>query len=174
MCDTSDCANAEGNETQTRPATLFMPHGGGAPLCAWLTCPAEVLPRRENPSFLSSSAKVEWLRPGMSRQELAQRCGTVQVEDHLGVDIGRVDLTDELPAPAARGQHVQARRVVTPHGDDPLDPVVAGRHHRRDGTVLGAEARAGAGVDAHPARSEEHTSELQSQFHLVCRLLLEK
>src|SRR5689334_24095212 len=25
-----------------------------------------------------------------------------------------------------------------------------------------------------PARSEEHTSEFQSQFHLVCRLLLEK
>src|SRR5689334_24131598 len=25
-----------------------------------------------------------------------------------------------------------------------------------------------------PIRSEEHTSELQSQFHLVCRLLLEK
>src|SRR5689334_24784691 len=24
------------------------------------------------------------------------------------------------------------------------------------------------------ARSEEHTSELQSQFHLVCRLLIEK
>src|SRR5689334_25066824 len=30
--------------------------------------------------------------------------------------------------------------------------------------------RAGAGA----LRSEEHTSELQSQFHLVCRLLLEK
>src|SRR5438309_6987489 len=29
------------------------------------------------------------------------------------------------------------------------------------------------GVDAN-LRSEEHTSELQSQFHLVCRLLLEK
>src|SRR5689334_23805741 len=27
---------------------------------------------------------------------------------------------------------------------------------------------------AEKARSEEHTSELQSQFHLVCRLLLEK
>src|SRR5689334_24116422 len=26
----------------------------------------------------------------------------------------------------------------------------------------------------HMPRSEEHTSELQSQFHLVCRLLLEK
>src|SRR5689334_24692143 len=29
-------------------------------------------------------------------------------------------------------------------------------------------------VGALIARSEEHTSELQSQFHLVCRLLLEK
>src|SRR2546429_3559719 len=26
----------------------------------------------------------------------------------------------------------------------------------------------------YPARSEEHTSELQSRLHLVCRLLLEK
>src|SRR6267143_2712460 len=31
-----------------------------------------------------------------------------------------------------------------------------------------------ASQDAHSGRSEEHTSELQSQFHLVCRLLLEK
>src|SRR5689334_24152241 len=28
--------------------------------------------------------------------------------------------------------------------------------------------------DGRAPRSEEHTSELQSQFHLVCRLLLEK
>src|SRR5689334_23543011 len=38
--------------------------------------------------------------------------------------------------------------------------------------------RSGAGRRRHlpvaPLRSEEHTSELQSQFHLVCRLLLEK
>src|SRR5689334_24615399 len=33
--------------------------------------------------------------------------------------------------------------------------------------ILAQIARSGA-------RSEEHTSELQSQFHLVCRLLLEK
>src|SRR5689334_24703993 len=31
-----------------------------------------------------------------------------------------------------------------------------------------------AGVSDPGTRSEEHTSELQSQFHLVCRLLLEK
>src|SRR5438309_8361855 len=30
------------------------------------------------------------------------------------------------------------------------------------------------GVMFNRTRSEEHTSELQSQFHLVCRLLLEK
>src|SRR2546429_4265204 len=28
--------------------------------------------------------------------------------------------------------------------------------------------------DSPPSRSEEHTSELQSRLHLVCRLLLEK
>src|SRR5687768_18201152 len=30
------------------------------------------------------------------------------------------------------------------------------------------------GTTAFPPRSEEHTSELQSRLHLVCRLLLEK
>src|SRR5689334_24642255 len=38
------------------------------------------------------------------------------------------------------------------------------------GAGAGGGVFAGAGV----FRSEEHTSELQSQFHLVCRLLLEK
>src|SRR5689334_24495440 len=38
-----------------------------------------------------------------------------------------------------------------------------------------AAQRRGRGTDADAdGRSEEHTSELQSQFHLVCRLLLEK
>src|SRR5437868_8427924 len=32
----------------------------------------------------------------------------------------------------------------------------------------------GAGCGSRKARSEEHTSELQSRFDLVCRLLLEK
>src|SRR5689334_24483857 len=41
-------------------------------------------------------------------------------------------------------------------------------------TMEGSEALVRAVVDAAAERSEEHTSELQSQFHLVCRLLLEK
>src|SRR5689334_23787011 len=39
--------------------------------------------------------------------------------------------------------------------------------------VLTAQAK-GLGQRQVLYRSEEHTSELQSQFHLVCRLLLEK
>src|SRR5439155_26733540 len=38
----------------------------------------------------------------------------------------------------------------------------------------GDDRRAHAGGHVHDARSEEHTSELQSRGHLVCRLLLEK
>src|SRR2546429_3669999 len=48
---------------------------------------------------------------------------------------------------------------------------------RRPATSAGAEvgcAADGNGGAAHFGRSEEHTSELQSRLHLVCRLLLEK
>src|SRR5689334_24323930 len=61
------------------------------------------------------------------------------------------------------------------------------RHHQRlrrpagaDGLAAGAAHRhlhlgvAVPPLDVLSGRSEEHTSELQSQFHLVCRLLLEK
>src|SRR5438309_2601814 len=55
----------------------------------------------------------------------------------------------------------------------------AGRHARAPRRV--AQASAGGNAARNRVRSascadrsEEHTSELQSQFHLVCRLLLEK
>src|SRR2546422_3462063 len=44
------------------------------------------------------------------------------------------------------------------------------RRQRIDHASVG---RPGGGRD-HDRRSEEHTSELQSRLHLVCRLLLEK
>src|SRR3989449_3277330 len=58
-----------------------------------------------------------------------------------------------------------------------LVPVVLAPHHTKphDGVVDLAQClvvpRMGGGIDQ---RSEEHTSELQSRLHLVCRLLLEK
>src|SRR6266481_10167260 len=73
--------------------------------------------------------------------------------DTATTEIYTLSLHDALPIcpifPAAR-------RLAAQHA-----------HHRR------ARCRRSAlpGLDL---RSEEHTSELQSQFHLVCRLLLEK
>src|SRR3712207_8073869 len=46
----------------------------------------------------------------------------------------------------------------------------ADRRHPRRGVAAQGRRRA----DPHRARSEEHTSELQSRQYLVCRLLLEK
>src|SRR5690348_18223569 len=54
-----------------------------------------------------------------------------------------------------------ARRPRAPHGGvETLDEI-----------LIDARAR---GIRAQQERSEEHTSELQSPVHLVCRLLLEK
>src|SRR2546422_3989927 len=69
-------------------------------------------------------------------------------------------------------------RGLEPH----LEPVVAERAFlRRTGYRVDIDDPERARGDARPAsvadvrlRSEEHTSELQSRLHLVCRLLLEK
>src|SRR2546422_10861317 len=58
-------------------------------------------------------------------------------------------------------------------GDRRWPPGGGGRRRRgHSGRV--ARARVRAVVLHHLERSEEHTSELQSRLHLVCRLLLEK
>src|SRR5205809_491680 len=56
----------------------------------------------------------------------------------------------------------------TPHGDDAL----ALLRKQPYGVVLLDEQLPGRRGNS--SRSEEHTSELQSRLHLVCRLLLEK
>src|SRR2546422_5782693 len=57
-----------------------------------------------------------------------------------------------------------------------LDGAEQGRDHGRVDRVLllGAVERDCKHTALHGERSEEHTSELQSRLHLVCRLLLEK
>src|SRR2546422_6975711 len=49
-----------------------------------------------------------------------------------------------------------------------------GSHVRRDQLADGGRTLADMGRGDSHRRSEEHTSELQSRLHLVCRLLLEK
>src|SRR5438309_6530321 len=95
-----------------------------------------------------------------------------------------------------RTQKPAASSPLSLHDALPISPRVARiERNRRDATgVALAELHHRAGTERHPAgrggrergaphrgsgrlgvvRSEEHTSELQSQFHLVCRLLLEK
>src|SRR5439155_25190700 len=66
--------------------------------------------------------------------------------------------------PAAGGEApVHWSRRARPHADPD-------RGHERDGRIRLPARRRTHGQ----ARSEEHTSELQSRGHLVCRLLLEK
>src|SRR4051812_49950353 len=63
------------------------------------------------------------------------------------------------------------------HDALPISTAFDGRSDYRDFIRSGIPAGgifAGAEVVKTPARSEEHTSELQSHVNLVCRLLLEK
>src|SRR5688572_31936582 len=75
-----------------------------------------------------------------------------------------------------RSRHRQALDVVVPAPERPPRALAIARTGRSRGP-LAARQR---GRDPQllrarvPARSEEHTSELQSQSNLVCRLLLEK
>src|SRR6266508_5600109 len=71
-------------------------------------------------------------------------------------------------------RQVEGEHASLPHLALGADAPAVGLHHRPgDG-----QADPGATVVARPStidpRSEEHTSELQSRGHLVCRLLLEK
>src|SRR2546422_8263630 len=72
----------------------------------------------------------------------------------------------------------EARRAPAASGRGVLRSVRRGRGPQQGSGALSAGAIRGRAGAAHPARrgdrSEEHTSELQSRLHLVCRLLLEK
>src|SRR6266436_7312894 len=96
------------------------------------------------PSF----RKLRLLRCSRKSRQLAD-VAQVVLNDH-----GRVEVRGDLLHPLERRDRLRA-------------VVVEGRHAVR--FVVLVEVR---GVAAQ--RSEEHTSELQSRLHLVCRLLLEK
>src|SRR2546422_8162771 len=76
--------------------------------------------------------------------------------------------SSDLRQPAVRAVYLY--RVLEPPQREP-GASLAGSARLRRRLVAGAR-RHGAAAAVH--RSEEHTSELQSRLHLVCRLLLEK
>src|SRR5699024_11396547 len=84
---------------------------------------------------------------------------TLSLHDALPI-YGRPDATDEQIIAAAQAARADHFINQLPHGYD---------------TEISLDAAAiSAGERQLLTRSEEHTSELQSRFDLVCRLLLEK
>src|SRR2546427_3121738 len=82
--------------------------------------------------------------------------------DTATTEIYTLSLHDALPISQPRERHraLEAERLFPRRAELRLAPAVPGEEAR---PLRGREAR-----------SEEHTSELQSQSNLVCRLLLEK
>src|SRR5439155_21506784 len=81
-----------------------------------------------------------------------------------------LSLHDALPISTwSRGARGRCPPARGPPGAPCGRAAAAGRAPERDRPYRARRARAGA-----RGRSEEHTSELQSRGHLVCRLLLEK
>src|SRR5439155_2994064 len=95
-----------------------------------------------------------YLEQGVSKTELAKRFGISRRTVYHWIETGQLDR--DLDNQEVR---YRARPPVTTRLD-PYKPIIQAR------------------LEAFPLltaqRSEEHTSELQSRGHLVCRLLLEK
>src|SRR2546422_7421240 len=79
--------------------------------------------------------------------------------DTATTEIYTLSLHDALPI-SIKGVNPRTKR-----------PFIWHMFHARGG---GGASPAGDGWETAGERSEEHTSELQSRLHLVCRLLLEK
>src|SRR5262245_7334501 len=99
-----------------------------------------------------------------------------------GVASGRDRARDDGRGEELLGEHGEVEAAVLEGGHDAAElgvALVARGGVRVEAELLGnsdGEARQPIAVAdlAEEARSEEHTSELQSLRHLVCRLLLEK
>src|SRR5207248_7013663 len=101
----------------------------------------------------------------------AQRALTVRVGKCLGRTRDAVLASDQVLVVSALNGHATGYLAVAgPRGLDP--PSRRGGQAGISEEVPGV-GRGGTG-EVHSERSEEHTSELQSPYDLVCRLLLEK
>src|SRR5690625_2754264 len=137
----------------------------------------EAYEREESPAAKDAMAQIliNSRMCATGHRPICQDTGIVTVFIKVGMDVrweADMSVTDMI--------NEGVRRAYT-HPDNVLrasilaDPAGA-RQNTRDNTpaVIHYEIVPGNTVDVQVARSEEHTSELQSRGHLVCRLLLEK
>src|SRR2546422_11044236 len=116
----------------------------------------------------SLAEALNFLKPKVVQEAEARGSNVRRQGEWFAIPTKR--LTSELMDDVERGIAVlRQRHVLGRDGHHELEEAVIYRAGARKGEVY---AR---GVLKHTNdRSEEHTSELQSRLHLVCRLLLEK
>src|SRR3989475_4720338 len=125
---------------------------------------------------------IEALRVGDAR--LAARAVAVELQQHVGVELGGdlfgvEGMAQEFPdAGPQRGVMLGRRRSLggdqEERGSRAHVGVVAQGARRGERVHVGERLVEHHEIGWRGVRSEEHTSELQSQSNLVCRLLLEK
>ena len=94
-----------------------------------------------------------------------------------GMLIATTGIDEEKPVEMMTADDLMAAQRLLrrmPVGDSVIDAILALVRSGRPETSDFEEVRAHMAWGPSPRRSEEHTSELQSQAYLVCRLLLEK
>src|SRR5205085_8214542 len=119
-----------------------------------------------NPSFNTGVDYSSLLANSIDRDEviaLYQRAGL-----DLNTDLQTLQNTPRISADPNALHYLEANIIF----DGQIHIPVLTLHTKGDGLVL--VQNESAPKRGRPPRSEEHTSELQSQSNLVCRLLLEK
>src|SRR2546427_3730233 len=84
------------------------------------------------------------------------------------------DVADDVPRLVDVAAGEAPRASPTQRDDHVAEAIARAAGQERDERIGHGALEAGDGGPGREARSEEHTSELQSQSNLVCRLLLEK
>src|SRR5690625_3766259 len=114
-------------------------------------------------------SKTKWKDMSASQRGLRLGGGIIILFLLIGIFVEPTEQTQKTPPPAREKVPTAEERAeaafVEKHGRAPQRGLrgdyVEIRYHLRE-------------IAHDPKRSEEHTSELQSRGHLVCRLLLEK
>src|SRR5689334_24805255 len=111
--------------------------------------------------------------PGAGDELQGLKKGIVELADMIAVN--KADGDNIERARVAAAEYKAALNILAPHSASWAPPVVTYSAMTQKGIEdLWAQVTAHKQKMTATDRSEEHTSELQSQFHLVCRLLLEK
>jgi hypothetical protein len=82
---------------------------------------------------------IERTGPFVSWEQVSKPRRAGLAEYYLGIEIGGVDLSDELPAPSTWRKNMQRTLIVAIDSNDLRDLVFTTCDHGRDGCVLSAE-----------------------------------